>query len=774
MPIMNKEYADRSTIYRDDQVSSEQMNVDNSTMSAEDESVFRSFANSATAYAREVSKKKFYDFNTKNKSFLALYQDLYHLGIKNNKFFLRLYDRDLVGIDPYSPVLPKETQIKIFIECLINPWYWIREVLRIPTDGMPIEVGGGVQYQIDRNNAAGWYLFLNGVDHYRSKPRQTGKTQDCVGEFNYAYHFGNMASTALFFNKDQDQANVNLYRLKCQRDMMPAWMQMRMVMTEDGKFDKGIDNTKSIRNPVNGNIIQTMGKATSKESAMKLGRGATAALQYYDEFDFIPYQTEIMNAASFAYSTAARNAAANGALFGRILSSTPGDLDMRDGAAAAEYIDKMLVWNDSFFDEPIEKLKKIVNSPSYNRFIFVEHSWQQLKKPMKWYEEQCALVSYNLEVIMREIDLKRIHGSSQSPFKRNDLLYLMNHKLEPIAQVDYSKNLCNINIYEKLKLTTPYILSIDPSEGLAQDNNSFTLINPYTQKPVAEFKSPYISQPDLCVLCCRFLDEYCPKSMIVVESNKGRELINRFLETKYKYQLYYDDGKLGDKVIEKTDKYGALKRDAMQRRAYGIWTGSNRSQYYAILENIMEERKDLLLTPYLVEDVCGLIRKPNGRVEAGPGNHDDNIMSYLIGMFVYLFAPYEKLEEYGIRRGASDTSSTDYDEKGNITEEGTLRQLIEMYPSLPESMKLVIDAALKQDNPIKSSERYYKEVNAIKEMNSQRETVDFDMNQEDVITPSQLESDQAFWGNYDEQIWNSNDYGLQPGQKDFDLNDYID
>ena len=323
MSILNPEYNGSPILYNDEIVDNSQMNVDNSTMTAEDEGIFKSFANQAVNYAKQASKKRFYDFKTKNHSFLELYQDLYNLGIKNNKFFLRLYDRDLQGVDPYSPVLPKDLQIKIFIECLINPWYWLREILRIPTDGMPIEIGGGTQYQIDRNNAAGWYLFLNGIDNYRSKPRQTGKTQDCVAQFNYAYHFGNMASTALFFNKDQDQANVNLYRLKCQRDMMPAWLQMRMVMTDSGKFDKGIDNTKSIRNPVNGNTITTMGKATSKESAMKLGRGATAALQYYDEFDFIPYQTEIMNAASFAYSTAAQNAAKNSALYNRTLSSTP-------------------------------------------------------------------------------------------------------------------------------------------------------------------------------------------------------------------------------------------------------------------------------------------------------------------------------------------------------------------------------------------------------------------------------------------------------------------
>ena len=438
---------------------------------------------------------------------------------------------------------------------------------------------------------------------------------------------------------------------------------------------------------------------------------------------------------------------------------------MRDGAAATEYIGKMLKWEDSMFDEPIEKLKKIVNGPSYNRFVFVEHSWKQLKLPMEWFERQCGLVSFNMETIMREIELKRIHGSSNSPFKRSDIMYLMNHKREPIDKIDYSKNLCPIMIYEKIKLNKVYILSVDPSEGLAQDNNSFSLINPSTQKNAAEFKSPYISQPDLCKLLCKFLDEYCPKSMIIIESNKGRELINCFLETKYKYQLYYDDGKLGDQVIEKTDPYGALKRQAMQRRAYGVWTGNNRAQYYAILENIMEERKDILLTPYLVEDVCGLVRKPNGRVEAGSGLHDDNIMSYLIGMFVYLHAPYEKLEEYGIRRGASDDIS-DYDEHGEITEEATLRKLSEMLPSLPDNMRELISGALVQKNPVSDAEAYYAELQRARQSSPSHSD-----NPNETFTTSAAPMDQSFWTQYDDSVWQSN--FSTPSESIFNIDDYV-
>lgn len=775
--ILNPEYRE-SVVYDNEKYSELQMLNDVSTVSAEDEQIFKKFASQATAYASNVAKKKHYDWKTKNKSFLDLYQDLHALGIKNNKFFLRIFDTGLIGVDPYSPVLPKDMQIRIFVECLINPWYWLREVLRIPVDGLPVEVGGGVPYRIDRNNAACWYLFLNGIDFYQSKPRQQGKTQDCVARFNYAYHFANMSSTILFFNKDQDQANINLYRLKCQRDMMPSWMQMRSVMTDNGKFDKGIDNTKSIRNPVNGNTILTMGKATSKESAMRLGRGATACLQYYDEFDFIPYQTEIMNAASFAYSTAARNAEANGSLYNRSLSSTPGDLDSAHGETASKFIEHMLTWDDHMLDKDIKEIKKILNGPSFNRIVMVEHSWRQLKLPMSWYEAQCSLVSFNTEVIMREIELKRIHGSSLSPFKRNDIIYLMNHVREPIDQIDYSKNLCPILIYEKLKINKVYIMAIDPSEGLAQDNNAMTLIDPSTQKPVAEFKSPYISQPDFCKLLCQFLDDYCPRSMIVPESNKGREIINCFLETKYRDQLYYDDGKLDKQVIEKTDPYGRLKAEAMQRRAFGLWTGSNRGQYYAILENIMEERKDILLTKYLVSDVCGLIRKPNGKVEAGKDCHDDNIMSYLIGMFVYTQAPYEKLEQYGIRRGAFDSADEDeFDENGELTEMSQMRKLIEMLPSLPENMQEMIRNAMHQNNPVQDTEKFYQEVDRTRSL-YKTDAPTYEIETPDEILPeTQAPIDQAYWSEYERQVYKSNEqnsyYGGFPDSTEnrFDIDD---
>ena len=79
----------------------------------------------------------FVDYTTSNNSFLKMYKKLKSMDIKNNKFFLRIYDRSLSKIDPHDPNLTQEEQSKVLQECIRNPWYFIREVIRIPVPGKP-------------------------------------------------------------------------------------------------------------------------------------------------------------------------------------------------------------------------------------------------------------------------------------------------------------------------------------------------------------------------------------------------------------------------------------------------------------------------------------------------------------------------------------------------------------------------------------------------------------------------------------------------------------
>ena len=76
-----------------------------------------------------------YDVYTKNLSFIQTSKDLANLGVKNNKFFLKLYDKELLGVNPYSPSITQEQIKRIIIECVRNPWYYLRELARIPASG---------------------------------------------------------------------------------------------------------------------------------------------------------------------------------------------------------------------------------------------------------------------------------------------------------------------------------------------------------------------------------------------------------------------------------------------------------------------------------------------------------------------------------------------------------------------------------------------------------------------------------------------------------------
>ena len=69
----------------------------------------------------------------------------------------------------------------------------------------------------------------------------------------------------------------------------------------------------------------------------------------------------------------------------------------------------------------------------------------------------------------------------------------------------------------------------------------------------------------------------------------------------------------------------------------------------SILARHVNERKEHFVSHNVIRDLSRLIRTSSGRVEAGPGFHDDSIMSYLIGLYVYYHG--NNLSVFGITPG---------------------------------------------------------------------------------------------------------------------------
>jgi hypothetical protein len=211
--------------------------------------------------------------------------------------------------------------MRVINECMINPWYFLRECARIPDQG-----GNGVCYRLHRANLAFTWCFLNGLQSYTVIPRQTFKTQSTLGILLWGFLFGTTNSEFMFNNKEQEDANLNLDRLKQQRDLLPPYLRFKLAF-EEGKIVKGTDNVKSLTNENNKNKIVTKPKATSKEKAESIGRGASQPIQMFDEVEFTNHIKTIVQASGPAYRTASTNARKNKAIYGRIFLSTPGNLD---------------------------------------------------------------------------------------------------------------------------------------------------------------------------------------------------------------------------------------------------------------------------------------------------------------------------------------------------------------------------------------------------------------------------------------------------------------
>ena len=273
----------------------------------------------------------FYDTYTTNLSFLQTAADLQKLGIKNNKFFLKLYNRDLLGVDPYSSSLSKNMIAAIIMECMMNPYYFLREVSRIPESGGIIGPGGGSPYILHRGNLASLFCFTNSIDHWLTISRQCFKTHSVIAELLWCYLFGTTFSQFNFMNKRQDDSDANLKKFKQHKLLLPSWMQQKYNFVEgeysatgkDGKIIKGVDNVRTIENPVTGNTIVSKPSATSMEVADGIGRGNTAGIQWSDESEFTKFMGTIIQAIGPAYVRSAEIADRNGAIHCRIFSSTP-------------------------------------------------------------------------------------------------------------------------------------------------------------------------------------------------------------------------------------------------------------------------------------------------------------------------------------------------------------------------------------------------------------------------------------------------------------------
>lgn len=625
----------------------------------------------------------FYHISTSNLSFIQTARDLKSLGINNNAFFLSLYNPDLADVDPFSPNLTKEQVQAIINECIINPWYFIRECVRIPEQGGGTGPGAGSKFRLHRGNLAACWCFFRNIDLYLVIPRQCFKTHSMLACLNWAYIFGTSNSVFNFSNKSQKDSDDNLRKMKEQKDVLPIYMQHRygIEIDESGDFKqvKGLDNVRTMTNPVNGNRIDSKPSAATEEKADGIGRGNSAPIQFYDEVEFTKYIGTIIMAAGPAYVRAAENAKKNGAMYGRIFITTPGNIDSQPVKDSMSTREQAAVFTERLYDMTEDDIAAFMKANSRNGIIYIEFNYKQIGMDEEWYQKVCAVSNWDKIKIKREVLLQRIRGTSESPFDPDDLDTINGFRKEPIDEIMVNK-IFTLYVYEKLDKTVPYIMGVDCATGVNNDNTVLMIIDPYTLHPVACMKTPLADAVETAQNIIHVVNRYIPKALVAIESNHlGSAIIAILKRSSIAANLYYDiDKAMVPDVETRLDKHGMVINDPNNRRFYGVaTTATTRPMMMQILLRHVAERKSDFICRELIDDLNNLIQKASGKIEAAQGEHDDVVMAYLIALFVYYHG--SKLSRYGI---------TKYDPRKPIGESvKKVETYADAYEALPDNLK---------------------------------------------------------------------------------------
>lgn len=325
----------------------------------------------------------YYDLKTKNKSFLEMHKKMKSLGIHNNKFMLAIKNKELIGVDPFEDGLSYRVKQSIIEECRENIWYFLREVIRIPVQG-----GGSMSFPLDVGSLVGVYCFNIMADFYVTKPRMTFST-------------GLMKALLTYSLVIEDLNNVELFVRELTKNRMGLDIKDIIALLPEYIPSKALlFKREGIWELSKGNSIKIESTKNHKSVAEEIGRGSTSNYQFYDDFEFIPYNMDLLDSISKSYSI---NKKTLDKPHCRMFCSVP---PKKKNERVNAFLHNCLRWDDIYFDYDVSTLKNLVSQTKSN-CIYIEKSYIDLDKDDEWLKYMCLALNNDPEAIGREIFLKR-------------------------------------------------------------------------------------------------------------------------------------------------------------------------------------------------------------------------------------------------------------------------------------------------------------------------------------------------------------------------------
>lgn len=271
--------------------------------------------------------------------------------------------------------------------------------------------------------------------------------------------------------------------------------------------------------------------------------------------------------------------------------------------------------------------------------------YYQIGRSEEWYANQCRELNNDRFKIKREILLDWTKSSDSAIFGEYDIERMYSNVKEPLCSINIKKNY-RLDIYKDFDFRKILMIGVDTATGLSQDYSAITVCDPSNRLEVlAKFKNNTIDTIEFAQVIYELAKMYVTNGPIVIERNSvGQTIIDYLLKTDIANRIYYE---MKEMKAERKLTDGTIKRSKNKTKVYGVSTNNDtRPKMIDLLRTAVNENYDIINCTELVEEIAGLERQRNGKIEHSQTTHDDLLFSYL--MCQYAWAYGERLHEFGI------------------------------------------------------------------------------------------------------------------------------
>ncbi len=625
-----------------------------------------------------------YDLTTTNTSFLDLVETYYRQGVKNHLFPLAIYQRELIGVDPFSPDLTFEQIVKISQEVKYNPWYFFREVARVKQAGSSIPS----KWLANRGNIAFVWSFLNGFDFANIMPRQCGKSVGADSINNYVVHLAAEETNVQLFTHSRGLRAENIKRLKGIRDLLPPYLRY---------YQEGVDadNTEMITCKKLKNFYLTAVSTADKDQAELAGRGFTAPIVDVDEFPFC-HNVHISFPVMIGSMATARDIArANGTFNGLLITTTAGSTLTEEGNYAYNVIHDGMAWNENLLldasckEEAIEVIKR----HSRNKDIIMINgtfSAMQVGKSRQWLKDKIANARGSRDSARQDY-LNEWVASDESAALAPEYQEILRTAVKEPVRIEASRRLYSLNWFvpkEQVDVVMNngfFVMTLDTGNLAGSDANGLTIQELSTMEVVATSEINEASLYDYGQWIADLLIQY-PRITLIMEHKSsatgifdaiaGRLILKGIDPFRRIFNRVVDDTiNKQHEVILQNILNGETARSLSYYQSYKskfgfMTTGKSRAFLYGSVLNSAIETCAHKVVDKSISEQLRLLKYINGRIDHPKGGHDDMAISWLFGHWFVLYA--RNLSWYGIPAGYAYSKVA---ERGaTMTEEEIFRQ----------------------------------------------------------------------------------------------------